>query len=135
MFRQDVGVSQTFALPSQSHKHTSRDKMSSDAPVQRADFFSCNGSTREGFLRIIAHVKAKIDYSERYRDDKWEYRHVRLPRQYESMLPSRLITEEECRMLGITQSPGWEHYMIHRPEPWVLLFRRPLEGVATTTTS
>jgi cyclin-dependent kinase regulatory subunit CKS1 len=99
---------------------------SEQAQPQRADFFSCSGSTREGFMRIVHNLKGSIDYSERYRDDTYEYRHVRLPKQYEIMLPSRLMSEEECRMIGVTQSPGWVHFMIHRPEPWVLLFRRPL---------
>lgn len=93
---------------------------------QRVDFFMSNGSTREGFLRIIQNLRGSINYSDRYRDDTWEYRHVRLPKQYELMLPNRLMSEEECRMIGVQQSPGWEHFMIHRPEPWVLLFRRPI---------
>ena len=28
--------------------------------------------------------------------------------------------------LGVQQSRGWVHYAIHRPEPHILLFRRPL---------
>lgn len=38
----------------------------------------------------------------------------------------RLLTEEEWRGIGITQSPGWVHYEVHAPEPHVLLFRREL---------
>ncbi|KAF9948865.1 transcription factor [Mortierella alpina] len=34
------------------------------------------------------------------------------------------MTEEEWRSLGVKQSQGWEHYMIHSPEPHVLLFKR-----------
>jgi cyclin-dependent kinase regulatory subunit CKS1 len=42
---------------------------------------------------------------------------------------SRLMSETEWRALGIQQSRGWEHYANHRPEPHVLLFRRPLGTV------
>ncbi|CAO2581992.1 Cyclin-dependent kinases regulatory subunit 2 [Lemmus lemmus] len=37
------------------------------------------------------------------------------------------MSEEEWRRLGIQQSLGWVHYMIHEPEPHILLFRRPLQ--------
>ena len=37
------------------------------------------------------------------------------------------MDEEEWRSLGVMQSPGWEHYMIHAPEPHILLFKRPKE--------
>lgn len=40
---------------------------------------------------------------------------------------SHLMTETEWRNLGVQQSPGWVHYMLHAPEPHVLLFRRPLQ--------
>ncbi|GAA5835623.1 hypothetical protein JCM9279_004598 [Rhodotorula babjevae] len=36
----------------------------------------------------------------------------------------RLLSEDEWRGIGITQSLGWEHYEVHAPEPHVLLFRR-----------
>lgn len=54
------------------------------------------------------------------------------------------MTETEWRNLGVQQSPGWVHYMLHAPEPHVLLFRRPLpqssesnttEATTTSTTS
>ncbi|KZV96202.1 CKS-domain-containing protein [Exidia glandulosa HHB12029] len=77
----------------------------------------------------------KIHYSERYSDDKYEYRHVILPKGMLKYLPKqlfsaedpgvlRLLSENEWRGIGITQSLGWEHYEIHAPEPHVLLFRR-----------
>jgi len=34
------------------------------------------------------------------------------------------LSEYEWRALGIVMSPGWEHYMLHEPEPHILLFRR-----------
>lgn len=70
-------------------------------------------------------------------------RHVILPNDLARQVPkSHLMTETEWRNLGVQQSPGWVHYMLHAPEPHVLLFRRPLPqpsessaAVAATTTS
>ena len=43
-------------------------------------------------------------------------RHVILPKDIAALLPKgRLMTEEEWRKLGVQQSRGWVHYMIHRP--------------------
>ena len=44
----------------------------------------------------------------------------------------RLLYEEEWRGLGVQQSRGWVHYEIHKPEPFILLFRRPLGTDPTT---
>ncbi len=68
-----------------------------------------------------------IEYSAKYSDDAHEYRHVTLPvwrgRTFDQ---SRLLTEHEWRSVGVGFScVGWSHYMWHRPEPHVLLFRRP----------
>jgi cyclin-dependent kinase regulatory subunit CKS1 len=40
---------------------------------------------------------------------------VTLPKALAKYLPNppRLLTEEEWRSLGVRQSPGWVHYMIH----------------------
>ncbi|KAF8330070.1 regulatory subunit of cyclin-dependent kinase [Cantharellus anzutake] len=76
-----------------------------------------------------------IHYSPRYSDDVYEYRHVILPKPFLKMLPKhlfqnndsgclRILSDEEWRGIGITQSLGWEHYEVHAPEPHVLLFRR-----------
>ena len=43
---------------------------------------------------------------------------------------SRLMEEAEWRQLGVQQSLGWRQYMIHKPEPHILLFRRSLTGAA-----
>ncbi|XP_063636065.1 cyclin-dependent kinases regulatory subunit [Cydia splendana] len=68
----------------------------------------------------------QIQYSERYNDDVYEYRHVILPPDIARLVPkSHLMTETEWRNLGVQQSPGWLHFMVHNPEPHVLLFRRP----------
>ncbi|KAH8826889.1 regulatory subunit of cyclin-dependent kinase, partial [Flagelloscypha sp. PMI_526] len=78
----------------------------------------------------------RIHYSDRYSDDEYEYRHVILPKNLLKLIPKeffmnsesgntlRLLQEPEWRGIGITQSLGWEHYEVHAPEPWVLLFRR-----------
>ncbi|CAH0402576.1 unnamed protein product [Chilo suppressalis] len=67
----------------------------------------------------------QIQYSERYTDDVYEYRHVILPPDIARLVPkSHLMTETEWRNLGVQQSPGWLHFMVHNPEPHVLLFRR-----------
>mmetsp|Transcript_32281 Transcript_32281/g.38541 ORF Transcript_32281/g.38541 Transcript_32281/m.38541 type:complete len:104 (+) Transcript_32281:105-416(+) len=70
---------------------------------------------------------SRIEYSEKYADDNNEYRHVILPKDLAKTLPkSRLLNEQEWRSIGVQQSRGWVHYAIHRPEPHILLFRRPL---------
>ncbi|CAD6191207.1 unnamed protein product [Caenorhabditis auriculariae] len=48
---------------------------------------------------------------------------------------NRLMSESEWRSLGIQQSAGWIHYMIHSPERHVLLFRRPITTTNTNAMS
>eukprot|EP01040_Poterioochromonas_malhamensis_P009723 gene9723-10563_t len=78
----------------------------------------------------------KIEYSDKYNDERYEYRHVIIPKDVAKSIgifdKGRLFTEFEWRSLGIQQSRGWEHYAIHRPEPHILLFRRPLGTDPTT---
>lgn len=60
---------------------------------------------------------ARIEYSEKYMDDNYEYRHVILPKELVKMLPKgRLLAESEWRALGVQQSRGWGHYAIHKPD-------------------
>ncbi|XP_077299229.1 cyclin-dependent kinase subunit 30A [Arctopsyche grandis] len=69
----------------------------------------------------------EIYYSEKYYDDHHEYRHVVLPKEMSKLVPkNHLMTEAEWRGIGVQQSQGWIHYMIHLPEPHVLLFRRKI---------
>ncbi|XP_071806869.1 cyclin-dependent kinases regulatory subunit-like [Asterias amurensis] len=71
------------------------------------------------------NVQQLITYSEKYFDESLEYRHVILPSALVKLLPqNHLMTESEWRNLGVQQSPGWVHYMIHKPEPHILLFKR-----------
>lgn len=84
----------------------------------------------------VLEFQDSIHYSPRYSDDTHEYRHVILPKAMLKVIPSdyfnsevgtlRILTEDEWRGLGITQSLGWEHYECHAPEPHILLFKRPL---------
>ena len=76
----------------------------------------------------MPHFPDEIEYSEKYQDDTYEYRHVLLPKAiYKQMKHGVLLTEIEWRRLGVQQSRGWYHYEIHNPEPYILLFRRPLQ--------
>ncbi|ONK73607.1 uncharacterized protein A4U43_C04F33390 [Asparagus officinalis] len=94
----------------------------------------------------------QIQYSEKYFDDTYEYRHVVLPPDVAKTLPkNRLLSELGSLRVnfakpdlkigvdssqrgtflrtsggGVQQSRGWVHYAIHRPEPHIMLFRRPL---------
>ena len=75
----------------------------------------------------MPHYPEEIEYSDKYTDDIYEYRHVILPKEiYKKMLKGKLLSEMEWRALGVQQSRGWVHYEIHKPEPHILLFRRPL---------
>ena len=72
-------------------------------------------------------MASRIEYSEKYCDESNEYRHVILPKDLAKQLPkNRLLSESEWRGIGVQQSRGWQHYALHRPEPHILLFRRPL---------
>lgn len=74
----------------------------------------------------------RIEYSDRYEDDKYEYRHVVLPHETleertfvkELIAMDRFLSEKEWRMIGIEQSSGWCHYGFFAGEPFVMLFRR-----------
>ncbi|KAK6163459.1 hypothetical protein DH2020_000323 [Rehmannia glutinosa] len=58
----------------------------------------------------------QIQYSEKYFDDTYEYRHVVLPPEVAKLLPkNRLLSEP---WVGPLCNPP--------PEPHIMLFRRPL---------
>jgi len=85
----------------------------------------------------MPHYPSEIEYSERYEDAVYEYRHVFLPKAVakEAVRISGakdLLEEGEWRGLGVQQKRGWRHYMWHRPEPHILLFRR-FQGTEPTT--
>ena len=66
------------------------------------------------------------EYSEIYRDDLYEYRHVFIPKEVREKLPKqpRILTEQEWRGAGIQMSLGWENYMVNPVDRNLLLFRR-----------
>ena len=73
----------------------------------------------------MPHYPREIEYSDKYTDDYYEYRHVILPKKvYQKAPRGRILTEMEWRGIGVQQSRGWAHYEIHKPEPFILLFRR-----------
>jgi cyclin-dependent kinase regulatory subunit CKS1 len=75
----------------------------------------------------MPHFPDETEYSEKYQNELNEYRHFLLPcAVYKSMVKDRLLLEQEWRELGVQQSRGWVHNEIHAPEPFILLFRRPL---------
>ena len=83
------------------------------------------------FIFLCRMPNKNIYYSDKYFDDKYEYRHVMLPKDLAKMVPrTHLMSESEWRSLGVQQSQGWVHYMAHEPEPHILLFRRPLPQAA-----
>ncbi|ELQ76747.1 Cyclin-dependent protein kinase CDC28, regulatory subunit CKS1 [Trachipleistophora hominis] len=66
----------------------------------------------------------KVFYSDPYETNDYIYRHVIIPKSTVQSLPEKLLNESEWRALGLEMSVGWEHYMIHKPERHVLLFRK-----------
>ncbi|XP_030832615.1 cyclin-dependent kinases regulatory subunit-like [Strongylocentrotus purpuratus] len=67
-----------------------------------------------------------IYYSDKYFAGDFEYRHVMLPKDIAKLVPNHLMSEKEWRAIGVQQSQGWINYMVHSPEPHILLFRRPI---------
>lgn len=49
----------------------------------------------------MPHFPEEIEYSDKYQDDFYEYRHVLLPKAiYKKMPRNRLLSESEWRALG-----------------------------------
>ena len=102
----------------------SKGNLGTDSWVRGSSLVSVSASAYL-FLRILN--MSNIEYSEKYFDDEFEYRQVILPREWGGIVKEKgLLSEDEWRKLGISQSKGWNHYGIHLPEPHILLFRRPL---------
>lgn len=52
-----------------------------------------------------------------------------LPKEIAKLVPkTHLMSESEWRGLGVQQSHGWMHYLIHEPEPHILLFKRQIQN-------
>ncbi|CAJ0858477.1 14365_t:CDS:2 [Entrophospora sp. SA101] len=61
---------------------------------------------------FIYKYQNEIEYS-----DKYYGLHVILPKEISLHVPrDRLMIEDEWRALGVQQSKGWEHYMIHEKD-------------------
>lgn len=60
----------------------------------------------------MPHYPNEIEYSDKYCDEYYEYRHVILPKEVMKKIQNKgkLLSEQEWRMLGIQQSRGWTHY-------------------------
>ena len=55
----------------------------------------------------VTMSKKDIYYSDKYTDDKFEYRHVMLPKDLAKLVPkTHLMSEAEWRNLGVQQSLG-----------------------------
>jgi cyclin-dependent kinase regulatory subunit CKS1 len=66
-------------------------------------------------LEVASDMASRIEYSEKYMDDRFEYRHVILPKTLAEALPNtRLLQENEWRGIGVQQSRGWTHYAVHK---------------------
>lgn len=87
----------------------------------------------EDFERVICKQRYNIVYSQKYEDDRYQYRLVHLPLKLfcarKAKFPDthRPLAEEEWRSLKVQGGPGWENFAVYKPEPHIMLFRRPLE--------
>ena len=71
----------------------------------------------------------QMEYSEKYQDECYEYRHIILTKELFKVIRDipGLIPERVWRMvLGIQVSTGWENYIRYPGEPHIILLRRPL---------
>ncbi|ORX58198.1 CKS-domain-containing protein [Hesseltinella vesiculosa] len=76
-------------------------------------------------LADIEDFKGGIKWSLTYYDDVYQYRHYILPLEIAQHLPrNKLLSRKELLEYGLSLSDFWEHYMIHRPEPHIILLRR-----------
>jgi len=68
----------------------------------------------------IQSLASRIEYSDKYCDATYEYRHVTLPKELTRELARdenrkiRLQSDPEWRRVGIQMSRGWENYAVHR---------------------
>jgi hypothetical protein len=69
-----------------------------------------------------------------YEDEVYLYVHCVMPRSNGDKMIRAMVahggptlSEDTWRQtFGVSSEefPGWQHYMVHRPEPWVLMLRR-----------
>lgn len=81
-------------------------------------------------LRNLKLSEEEITYSDKYGDptdpfNTYEYRHVIIPCEKGKALKlNRTLNAKEWKAIGLHMGSDWIHYLIHRPDPHVLLFRR-----------
>ncbi|EAS00741.1 cyclin-dependent kinase regulatory subunit (macronuclear) [Tetrahymena thermophila SB210] len=69
----------------------------------------------------------EIEYSDTYNDDAYFYRNVRLPQDLYKKIPKgKIMTEDVWRSLGIKSSKGWQHFYVYKPEPFIIMLRKPV---------
>ena len=77
--------------------------------------------------------KKDIYYSDKYTDDKFEYRHVMLPKDLAKLVPkTHLMSEAEWRNLGVQQSLG---KLITESQLFLIIINQLLPQVGSTTCS
>lgn len=78
----------------------------------------------------MSRYPREITFTDKIKDKFYEYRSVLLPRHKKEIFVNKykckILSVEEVKELGIMQSKGWEHYLVYKPEPYVILFRRIL---------
>ncbi len=77
----------------------------------------------------MPHFPDEMEYSYKYKDDCYEYRHIILTKKQYKIIRDMtgLIPEEIWRdQFGIQVSKGWQNYARYPGEPHILLLRRPI---------
>ena len=70
--------------------------------------------------------KKDIYYSDKYTDDKFEYRHVMLPKDLAKLVPkTHLMSEAEWRNLGVQQSLGRSDWTIEGQNMDIVFWKPP----------
>ncbi|GMR31011.1 hypothetical protein PMAYCL1PPCAC_01206, partial [Pristionchus mayeri] len=122
-----LGIQQTRGWENYKKHPTERHVLLFRRLLPKNPLSTGNGDQKEKVMEVPASV---FFYSPKHEDDVYEFRHVQVSKKFKEVLElipkDRLMNEEEWRGIGIEQSPGWEHYMIHPLERHILLFRRPL---------
>ena len=67
-----------------------------------------------------------IKYSSSFTAVDYEYSSVILPKNKLKYLTGKVLSGEEMKKIGISLTSDWENYMIHTPEPHVLLIRKKI---------
>ena len=77
----------------------------------------------------MPHYPEEMEYSDKYRDECYEYRHIILTKKQAKMIRDipGLIPEEIWRgQFNIQVTKGWKNYCRYPGEPHIILLRRPI---------